>query len=163
MTQSVPFIADGIIQPGEYTANYTYNDYQIYWTNDDKYVYIAMKARTNGFVAVGIQPSTTMLDADIILGFVKDDKAQVYDMYSTGAFGPHPQDTELGGFYNIIDPAGTDDDQYTTIEFKRLLDTGDKYDRVLTKGVNKIIWAYGPNKDPNLKHSNRGYGEILII
>ena len=159
---SIPFTADGIIQPGEYTDNQTYSDYQIYWKNDDKYVYIAMKAKTNGFVAVGLQPGVTMLDADIILGFVKDGKAQVYDMYSTGAFGPHPQDTELGGTNDILQSGGTDDGQYTTIEFKRLLDTGDKYDLALVKGVNRIIWSYGPNKDPNLKHTNRGYGEIVI-
>jgi hypothetical protein len=158
----VQFQADGIIQPGEYPNNQTYDDYQIYWNNDEQYVYIAMKAKTTGFVAVGIEPGVTMLDADIILGFVKDGKAQVFDMYSTGNFGPHPQDTDLGGMYNILASGGTEDGQYTTIEFKRDLNTGDKYDNPLVKGVNKIIWAYGPDKDPNIKHSNRGFGQIEI-
>lgn len=160
--QSVPFNADGTITPGEYANNVTYDDYELYWDNDDEYVYIGMKAKTQGFVAVGIQPGTAMLDADIILGFVQNGTAQVFDMYSTGIFGPHPQDTELGGMDNILDPAGAEDGQYTVIEFKRALDTGDKYDNPLVKGTNKIIWAYGPNKDPNLKHSARGYGEIEI-
>jgi DOMON domain len=160
--QSAPFTADGIITPGEYASNQTYDDYQIYWNNDDSYVYIAMKAKTTGFVAVGIQPGFAMKDADIILGFVKDGQAQVFDMYSTGNFGPHPQDTELGGTDDILLSGGNEDGQYTTIEFKRALKTGDKYDNELVKGINKIIWAYGPNKDPSIKHSNRGYGQIEI-
>jgi hypothetical protein len=121
-----------------------------------------MKAKTPGFVAVGIQPGTTMLDADIILGYVLNGQAQVFDMYSTGAFGPHPQDTELGGTDDVLSPAGTEDGQYTVIEFKRALYTGDKYDNALVKGANKIIWAYGPNKDKNLKHTARGYGQIEV-
>ena len=158
----VTFKADGIITPGEYSDNQTYDDYQIYWNNDDTFVYIAMKAKTTGFVAVGIQPGFAMKDADIILGFVKDGKAEVFDLYSTGNFGPHPQDTELGSTNDIIMSGGTEDGQYTIIEFKRALKTGDKYDLDLVKGINKIIWAYGPNKDLNIKHSNRGYGQIEI-
>ncbi len=160
--QSVPFNADGVITAGEYTDNQTYGDFQIYWNNDDKYVYVAMKAKTIGFVAVGIQPGVTMLNADIILGFVKDGKTQVFDLYSTGAFGPHPQDTELGGTNDVLQSGGGEDGQYTIIESKRALNTGDKDDNVLVKGTNKIIWAYGPNKDLNLKHSSRGYGQIEI-
>lgn len=158
----VSFKADGIITPGEYQNNQAYNDFQLYWNNNDLLIDIALKAKTTGFVAVGIQPRVTMKDADIILGFVKDRKVQLFDLYSTGTFGPHPQDTELGGTYDIIQPGGTEDGQYTIIEFKRALNTGDKYDHELVKGMNKIIWAYGPDKDLNIKHSNRGYGEIEI-
>jgi hypothetical protein len=160
--QSIPFKADGVITTDEYADNQTYDDFQIFWNSDDKYVYAAMKAKTIGFVAVGIQPGVTMLNADIIMGFVKDGKAQVFDLYSTGTFGPHPQDTELGGTNDILQYGGSEDGQYTIIEFKRALNTGDKYDRELVKGINKIIWAYGPNKDMNLKHTSRGYGEIEI-
>jgi hypothetical protein len=162
LVQPAPFNTDGVITPDEYSDNQTYGDFQLFSKNDDRYVYIGMKAKTPGFVAVGIQPGTTMLDADIILGYVQNGKAQVFDMYSTGAFGPHPQDTELGGTDDVLSPAGTEDGQYTVIEFKRALYTGDKYDNALVKGANKIIWAYGPNKDTSLKHTARGYGQIEI-
>jgi hypothetical protein len=160
--QPAPLHSDGIISPGEYSDNQTYGDCQLYWKNDDQYVYIGIKAKTTGFVAVGIQPGTTMLDADIIMGYILNGQPQVFDMYSTGPFGPHPQDTELGGTDDVLSPAGTDDGQYTVIEFKRALDTGDKYDNALVKGANKIIWAYGPNKDVSFKHTARGYGQINI-
>jgi hypothetical protein len=162
LVQPAPFHTDGVVTPGEYSDNQTYGDFQLYSKNDDRYVYIGIKAKTTGFVAVGVQPGLTMLDADIILGYVLNGQTEVFDMYSTGAFGPHPQDTELGGTDDVLNPGGTEDGQYTVIEFKRALDTGDRYDHALVKGANKIIWAYGPNKDVSFKHTARGYGEIEI-
>ena len=77
-------------------------------------------------------------------------------------FGPHPQDTELGGTNDILEFAGKEEDGYTTIEFKRKLDTGDKYDNPLVKGKNQILWSYGPDDTATSKHVNRGYGEISL-
>jgi hypothetical protein len=119
-----------------------------------------MKAKTNGWLAVGTQPGTTMKDADMVLGFVSDGKATVYDLYCTGDYGPHPPDTELGGTNDILEFGGKEVAGYTTIEFKRLLDTGDKYDRPFSKGTNKIIWSYGLDDQSMIKHVSRGLGEI---
>ena len=83
-------------------------------------------------------------------------------MFSTGDFGPHPPDTELGGTYDILDFGGGEEGGYTSIEFKRALNTGDKYDNALSRGVNKIIWSYGSEDDLKSKHINRGYGELTI-
>jgi hypothetical protein len=103
-----------------------------------------------------------MKDSDMILGFVKDGEAIVYDLYSTGNFGPHPPDTELGGSNDILDFGGSEKEGYTIIEFKRELNTGDKYDIQFSKGKIKIIWAYGSGDNLDLKHSARGYGELDI-
>ena len=154
--------ADGVISPGEYTGSRTFGDYELRWASDDKTIYIAMKAKTSGWVALGIQPGSRMKDADMVLGFVKDGKALVFDLFSTGDFGPHPQDTEQGGTTTILEFGGKEEGGYTVIEFKRALDTGDKYDKPLVKGVNKIIWAYGSDDSLTLKHANRGYGEIEL-
>ena len=103
-----------------------------------------------------------MKDADMIFGFVEGGKIIVADMYSTGDFGPHPPDITQGGAYNILESGGKEEGGYTVIEFKRALDTGDKYDKPLVKGVNKIIWAYGSDYIQGMKHANRGYGEIEL-
>ena len=104
-----------------------------------------------------------MKNADIIIGYVKDDTVSVFDLFSTGDFGPHPPDTDLEGTDNIIEFGGSDDGTYTIIEFKRLLVTGDKYDNDIVEGKNQIIWAYSNADDAEIKHSTRGYGEIEII
>lgn len=154
--------ADGVIQPGEYAGMQSYVDYELSWLIDEQYIYIGMKANTTGWVAVAIQPGSKMKNADIVLGFVKDGKATVYDQFSSVDFGPHPQDTELGGTSDIIEFAGKEEGGYTTIEFKRKLDTSDKYDNPLAKGKNQILWSYGSDDTVNLKHINRGYGEITL-
>jgi hypothetical protein len=154
--------ADGIISPGEYTKTKAYSDYEISWSNDATYVYIGMKAKTPGWVAVGFGAESMMKNADIVMGYVADGKAQVDDDFSTGEFGPHPVDTQLGGTSDIIESAVKVDNGYTTVEFKRKLDTGDKYDKPLVKGTNKIIWAYGSEPKATLKHMARGSGEIDI-
>ena len=152
--------ADGVIKAGEYSGINSYGDYEIHWRSDGQYIYIGMKARTSGWVAVAIQPGSRMKDADMTFGFIKDGEAMVYDLFSTGDFGPHSPDTELGGTNNILESGGREDGEYTIIEFKRALDTADRYDNKLSGGKNQIIWAYGSADDLAMKHSRRGYGEI---
>ena len=154
--------ADGVITEGEYDSQAKYADWEVFWSSDAQYVYIGLRAKTGGFVSLGIQPGTTMLNADIIFGYVVDGAVTLVDMHSTGAYGPHSPDTTLGGEDNIIASGGSQEGEYTTIEFQRALDTGDEYDKPLVSGANKIIWAYGPNDGMANMHSGRGYGEITL-
>jgi len=154
--------SDGVIKVREYYGSSNYGDYTIHWRSDEQYVYIGMTVKTTGWIAMAVQPGSRMKDADMIFGFVKNGKVEVYDLYSTGNFGPHPPDTELGGTDDILVYGGKEEGGFTTIEFKRLLNTGDKYDISISKGVNKIIWAYGSNDSLTVKHSTRGYGEINL-
>jgi len=157
------FKADGIISDNEYKNSQTYGDFEINWSNDDEYFYAAIKARTTGFVAVAIQPGSRMKDADIILGFVDGSVVSVFDLFSTGDFGPHPPDTELGGTDDVVEFGGIDNGTYTIIEFKRLLNTEDKFDNEIVEGKNKIIWSFSNADGLEIKHSSRGYGEIEIL
>ena len=158
----IDWSADGVILPGEYAGMKSFADYELNWLSDGQYIYIGMKARTTGWVAVAIQPGSRMKNADIMLGFVQGDKTTVYDQFSNVDYGLHPHDTELGGTYDILEFAGKEEGGYTTIELKRKLDTGDKYDNILIKGKNQVLWSYGLNDSTTSKHINRGYGEIDI-
>lgn len=155
--------ADGVITVEEYLGEMQYGDYEIHWVSDEQYVYIGISAKTTGWVAVGFQPGRRMKDADMVFGFVKDGETTVYDLFSTGDFGPHPLDTELGGTDDILEFGGSEAEGFTTIEFKRALDTGDEYDNPLSQGINKIIWAYGSDDKLTLKHARRGYGELNLL
>jgi hypothetical protein len=156
----VEWLADGIIMPGEYSGSNSYGGYKIHWSSDDQFIYIGIKADTSGWVSMAFQPGSRMKDADMVFGFVVDGQAQVIDLYSTGDFGPHVADTELGGTEDILSYGGKEEDGATTIEFKRALNTGDEYDIPVKKGVNKIIWAYGSDDGMAIKHAFRGYGEL---
>jgi len=154
--------ADGVITMREYSGNIREGKYLISWWSDTQYVYIGIRVETSGWVAVGIQPGSKMKDADMVFGFVEDGRVEIYDLFSTGDFGPHPADTELGGTDDILEFGGSEVEGFTTIEFKRALDTGDEFDIPLSQGVNRIIWAYGSGDGLAARHSNRGYGEINL-
>jgi hypothetical protein len=68
----------------------------------------------------------------------------------------------LGGRDDILESGGTGDGTHTVIEFKRRLDTGDRFDKVLAPGGRvSIIWAMADDKDPGIKH-NIAYGEGIL-
>lgn len=161
-TPLVSWAADGVIKPSEYSGMNTYGNYEIHWRSDDEFVYIGMKANVTGFVAIGIQPGSRMKDADMILGYVKDGVTTISDLFSTGDFGPHSPDIQLGGTDDILDFNGNEENGTTTIEFKRALITGDEFDVALSKGPQKIIWSYGSEDNILTKHTGRGYGEIIL-
>lgn len=155
---------NGVIEGGEYPLNSSYEDgnFNIYWRLEGDIVYMAMVVKTEGWVAIGISPSTKMKDADIIIGWVdQDGRTTVLDSYSTREFGLHIEDIKLGGRDDILGYSGYEENGVTTIEFKRFLDTEDIYDRPFRReGRVKIIWATGDDEDLSSIHTNRGYGTI---
>ena len=154
--------ADGVITPGEYADSRTYGKYEIHWTNDAEHIYVAMRAETEGWVAVAFGADKRMNGADMIFGYVAEGAAAVSDEFSTGEFGPHQPDGELGGTADILIHGGVETDGFTTVEFKRALDTGDSRDAVLAPGANAILWAYGLGDSPARNHSGKGYGDIEL-
>jgi hypothetical protein len=162
VTTSEQWNADGVLGSNEYVNETSFGDFEVRWTSDDRNIYFGIKAKTEGWVSLGLDPVSQMEDADMIFGMVKDGEAVISDQFSTGAFGPHSPDTELGGSDDIVDFGGQEADGFTTIEFSRLLDTGDTYDNVLSEGTVKIIWAYGSADDFDVKHINDGSGEIKL-
>jgi len=156
----VEWSPDGIIKTGEYSGSNTFGDYSIFWRSDTQYIYIGMTAKTNGWVSIALASGQGMKDADMLMGFVTDGKATVKDLYCTDNLGTHPEDTTTGGSYDVLASGGKEEGGLTTIEFKRLLNTGDSRDRAFLPGVNNILWAYGSSDSTGLKHVNRGTGEI---
>lgn len=163
-SQTKPKI-DGILSQNEYT-NYlslSNNDFQIYWKIVEDQVYILMIGRTKGYVALGINPTIKAGDADYIIGYVKDNKAVVLDYYAPERHSAHTLDEKLGGKNDILEFAGREDKDFTYIEFRRKLNTGDKYDKIFpNSGKLTIVWALGNEDEPSSMHFKRGYGELNI-
>jgi hypothetical protein len=95
-----------------------------------------------------------MKDADIIMGYVEKGKAKVLDENCTGNYGPHLNDTELGGTYDIIESGGEENGNWTVIEFKRKMNTRDKFDKAFISGQRvSIIWAMADKTSEEVKHN----------
>jgi hypothetical protein len=158
---------DGIISEDEYDAQTAFGngDYILMWSVDDDTIYFGIVARTTGYVGLGIDPEQRMLNADMIIGWVTDGgTVEIFDAYSTGATGPHPEDTDLGGTFDILDYDGIETDTHTIIEFSRKLSTGDsQYDNVIpASGSLDIIWSLGPSDTFAPRHEDRGSGTITV-
>lgn len=157
--------ADGIIAQNEYKNNKEFGNgrFTVYWSNDEEYLYMALKGQTSGWVSIGFEPTQAMKDADMIFGWVSGGTPSVLDIYSTGAFGPHPPDQQLGGTNDLLETGGVEANGFTIIELKRKLDTRDRYDKAFTKGQNiNIIWGLGTSDSLDSPHNARGSGSIKL-
>lgn len=157
--------ADGIITQNEYRNNKEFGNgrFTLYWSNDEEFLYMAIRGQTSGWVSIGFEPTQAMRDADMIFGWVSGGTATVLDQYSTGDFGPHPSDDQLGGRNDLIETNGSEASGFTIIEFKRKLNTGDRYDKAFAKGQNiAIIWGLGSSDSSNSPHTTRGSGTIKL-
>jgi hypothetical protein len=164
--------ADGIVGENEYSRSmalqsaarqgHSGGEMDISWKNDGEYLYLALNASTDGWLAIGFEPLEWMKNADIILAYVQGGKATVRDEYCTGNYGPHVEDTMLGGTNDIAEYGGSEGAGRTVIELRRKLDTGDRFDKAFSPGqAVSIIWALSDSPDISLKH-NVAYGEGIM-
>ena len=165
--------ADGIIGESEYSRSmllqaptrqgYTGGDMEVSWKNDAEYLYLGLNGSTDGWLAIGFDPLEWMKNSDIILASMQAGKAVVLDEYCTGNYGPHIEDTMLGGSSDILESGGSRAASRTIIELKRKLDTGDRFDKAFAPGqAVSMIWALSSNPDISLKH-DVAYGEGILI
>jgi hypothetical protein len=155
-------LVDGLVTIGEYQSSETFEDgtLTVSWTISDSLAWFAMSAPTPGWVALGFGAESLMQGADMAIGWVEGDgKAFVLDCYSTGPYGPHPPDTELGGKDDLVAFAATEKDGITTIEFSRPIAASEANDKPIVTGES-YIWAYGPTDDFDEYHPVAGYGTL---
>ncbi len=158
--------ADGRIEEGEYGSKIVLGGgvMTLHIGVDREFLRIGIEAKTTGWVSVGIEPTEFMNEADMIFGWVDaGGKAHVEDQWCRGKFGPHVRDDTIGGKDSLLDRGGSEKDGATVIEAKRLLDTGDKYDKpVPATGKFRFIWAVGSSDDPASQHERRGEGKAGV-
>jgi hypothetical protein len=165
---------DGIVGANEYarsmhlrglaSSGYAGGDLEISWKNDAQFLYVGLNGSTKGWIALGFEPTVWMKDADIIMGSAENAKATVLDDNCTGNYGPHLNDTQLGGTYDILESGGKESGNWTAIEFKRKMNTNDKFDKVLVPGQRvSIIWAMADETSEKVKHNvAKGEGFLTL-
>ncbi len=158
------YSADGIINPSEYEYKKSLSDEKVivYWKIEGDEIKLAFKAKTKGWVALGLDPENKMDKADMISGCADNSGKQIVaDCYSMGMFGPHPEDIDEGGTNDILEYGANEKDGITSIEFTRKLSTGDKLDKdiPLDKPL-KVIWGVGQDDDIQSMHNDVGKGTI---
>lgn len=139
---------DGAIGPEEYQFHYADPDIgmDIHWTITDHDFYVGLKAPAKGWLALGLYPGVPsevegMKGADIYIAYVSAGQVFGGDHFADSIFG-HQPDTALGGTMDIAELAGSEEAGFTTIEFKRALNTSDKFDADLpVRGLVYLAYA----------------------
>ena len=149
---------NGTIAAGEYQHHY-HNDQtgiDLYWTIAGKLIYFGLTSTKQGWVALGLDPDGPMMQgSDILIGYVKDGQTYMSDEYSDTPTS-HTADTRLGGRDDILEMAGSEGAQGTTLEFSRKLKTGDEHDKAITPGRHTVLLAYSDADDITSYHGQGG-------
>ena len=164
---------DGQIAPHEYQFLYHNNELNmdLYWSldEDEGEIYIGLAAPAHGWVAFGLrapeeeeaEEEKVMEGVDIVIGYVKDGKLAIEDHYANVPIG-HTADTSLGGSDDVLEAAGSEDDWGTVIEFKRKLDTGDRYDVAIPHEKTEVYLAYSVSADDFATYHEKTRAEAEI-
>ena len=146
---------DGVIHEGEYQNLLSSSRLKmdLYWTILDDRIYFALRAPTQGWVALGFNSEVPLMrGADILIGYVKDGQPYLEDSYANSRIG-HQTDIQLGGRDDVLDRASTQDEGSTIIEFSRRLDTGDRFDTPIRPGEKvMVLLAFGQRDDLTSYH-----------
>ena len=156
---------DGRIGEGEYAHGFRdeTTGIELYWTVLGDQIYLALHSPGRGWVALALSPEGPMMQGgDIIIGYVSDDKLYIQDNYADGP-ASHKADLELGGSDDLLEAAGFEDDGGTVIEFRRKLDTGDRYDHAITTGEMAIQLAYSDRDDSAAYHAERATVTLRLL
>ncbi|MBN2542646.1 hypothetical protein JXI42_07235 [bacterium] len=163
---------DGIIGEEEYPDKVKAADGKIYfsWYNDSNFIWCGIKAQVTGWVAIGFDPDVYMKEANLIIGYVADGSTYISDEYGTGVYSHkpdvglrHEKDDPKDGQDNIIEYKGKESNEWTTIEFKIPLDSGDRYDKALKIKEDHTVLLAADSKDNfKSKHDFHAVGTIKL-
>ncbi len=125
------------------------------WKISGSLLEVVLTAPTDGWVAVGFDPTSLMKDANIIIGFVKDGIPEVRDDFGSW-YTSHDPDESQGGTTDVVITKGSESGKKTELAFTLPLDSGDPLDRTLVKGnTYTVILAYGTVDDFTTRHKKR--------
>lgn len=163
LAQTTPKV-DGVISPGEYEHSITSKiGVELYWTLKGDLLYIGLKSPAKGWVGVGFETvdehsetggmgmgdkHPAMHGSDLILGYVKDGRTVVDEYHGAVAGEPQPY-SKMGSKANILQAAGSETPEGTTLEVVRRLNMGDSMHVNLQSMVGRnigIMLAYSDQK-----------------
>lgn len=154
-------------------------DYSVRWrVVDETHVELGLAGRTGGWLGFGIgeQTSGSMLGADIVSVSVDTNTCGAFAQDWHVPFKPFPFAPYTGGDENpfpVLDDcadwsvvSGGEQDGCTFVHARRLLDTGDSFDRpILLNESTRVLWAWGQAQDGtamNYHGVHRGTNSIVF-
>lgn len=130
------------------------------WSLDGEEIEVILSAQTEGWVAVGFNPTQMMQGANIIIGYVDDGEAVLRDDYGSWLTSHSPDESNGGGTHVTL-VEGEEKNGRTTLRFILPLDSGEDFEGSILPGEdNTVILAQG-NKD-DFQAMHRGKDSIIV-
>jgi hypothetical protein len=154
---------DGVIYEGEYAHSTEAGGFQIRWSNDASFLRVGLTSPGMGYLAIGFDPDDRMQGANFVLAAVRSGQLWTRDDYGNGPL-THASDASLGGTDDILAAAGRESEGKTHVEFVIALNSGDRFDKLLTPGTTYdiVISFHETNDDFDTYHSRRGAGKMRL-
>lgn len=113
----------------------TIDGMQADWYFQEDHVVFEVLAPTEGWVVLGFNQRDDIIDANLIMGAVIDDKLVIEDQYVVG-FGENPPVQEIGGQVAIFDYTGYEQQGHTTIKFS-----------IPQQAIDQLHYDLGPQQE----------------
>jgi DOMON domain len=129
------------------------NGMRVSWHHADGRLHITMSAPTQGWVGIGFNTSADITGTHLILGRVRQGKAEVVEHY-TRAPGDYPTISALGGATDVRDTVGEEADGRTTLRFSLPIEPLSLFQRALAAGTTyELLIAFSAADD--FQHHSR--------
>jgi hypothetical protein len=136
---------------------------KFYWLVDPDTIHCVVSAPTNGWVAVGFDPSNVMQDANFIIGYVENDSVGYLRDDWGSSTTSHSSDESNGGSNDIYYTGGLETETESFIYFSMPLDSGDAFDKPLLWNESyPLILAYGNDDSFASMHTNAGFSSFTV-
>ncbi|MFQ3546862.1 MAG: DOMON domain-containing protein [Termitinemataceae bacterium] len=113
---------------------------------------ITVSAPMRGWVAVGIDPTDKMKDADFKIGYIQNGTVFVRDDFGTNPI-THRPDTDIGGTSDILSFSGSETNGVTMITFVVPRFSKDQRDKQLPSGSVRLILGASHGDSFTAKHT----------
>ncbi|ELR16527.1 protein kinase domain containing protein [Acanthamoeba castellanii str. Neff] len=130
--------------------------YRLSWTPDkaNNAIRMMIQCRNSGWVGVGFDADeATMKNADIhICRRWANDTWEFIDAYALDVGPPTRDQTLSGGSNNLFDTSAEYEGGVVTCRFSKRISTEDPWDKTITEGLNKVIFAFNPTENELVYH-----------
>ena len=133
------------------------------WERKGYEILFTITAPTTGWVALGIDPTQKMRDAQFMIGYVTDSgEVVIRDDFGVSPFA-HKSDLSMGGDDDIRVIEGYEKDGSVTLSFAFPASSSDLYDVILTaEEVHTFLVAYGADGADDFTSRHRKIGKVDV-
>ncbi|MHA2176375.1 MAG: DOMON domain-containing protein [Candidatus Hodarchaeales archaeon] len=139
-------IIDGDITSNEYSTSFTdpITSIIVFWEHNSINLTVGLISPLTGWVSFGIVANESrandMDKSNMILGGFENGFTYALDLYGTGGYS-HENDTENGGFDNILEATATENTTHTVFEFIIPLNSTDQLDPTMEENTSASIFV----------------------